>query len=100
MNKCKRCGSYAINSNAHGRIPFKDLDLCDVCYWRKIVESSKCCLVAKNMKVKRDGFVYDVIDFRPESNEVRVAAWFEYQNGERKKLELWWSIYDCETIEG
>ena len=33
MNQCK-CGSYAINHNAHGR-DGSDPDLCDVCYWRK-----------------------------------------------------------------
>jgi hypothetical protein len=35
MNKCKQCGSYAINDHLHGREKGKDLDLCDVCYWRK-----------------------------------------------------------------
>ena len=29
------CGSYAINPGQHGRIEGADLDLCDVCYWRK-----------------------------------------------------------------
>ena len=33
-DKCK-CGSYAINPHHHGRNPAVDLDLCDVCYWRK-----------------------------------------------------------------
>ena len=32
--RCSRCGSYAINPHLHGRDE-KDLDLCDVCYWRK-----------------------------------------------------------------
>lgn len=35
MNKCIKCGSFAINSHLHGRQPDVDLDLCDVCYWRK-----------------------------------------------------------------
>lgn len=34
MRQCK-CGSYAINPHSHGRAPETDLDLCDVCYWRK-----------------------------------------------------------------
>jgi hypothetical protein len=38
MNKCKRCGSYAINHNSHGR-DGSDSDLCDVCYWRKRAEA-------------------------------------------------------------
>ena len=29
------CGSYAINPGHHGRTEGVDLDLCDVCYWRK-----------------------------------------------------------------
>ena len=37
MNPCK-CGSYAINPHHHGRDPEADLDLCDVCYWRKRAE--------------------------------------------------------------
>jgi ribosome-binding protein aMBF1 (putative translation factor) len=34
---CSRCGSYAINPHHHGRDQ-ADLDLCDVCYWRKRAE--------------------------------------------------------------
>ena len=33
---CKICGSYAINEHLHGREKGKYLDLCDVCYWRKM----------------------------------------------------------------
>lgn len=40
MPQCKRCGSYAINPHCHGREPGVDLDLCDVCYWRKRAEQS------------------------------------------------------------
>jgi len=35
--KCKRCGSTAYNPSLHGR-DGSDLDLCDVCYWRKRAE--------------------------------------------------------------
>lgn len=31
-NKCKLCGSFAINHHLHGR-DGSDPDLCDVCYW-------------------------------------------------------------------
>ena len=34
VNKCKQCGSHAINHNSHGR-DGTDGELCDVCYWRK-----------------------------------------------------------------
>jgi hypothetical protein len=47
MNKCTECGSMAINPRLRGRQEGVDLDLCDVCYWRKraasagIIEPSK-----------------------------------------------------------
>lgn len=34
MKNCKKCGSYAINHNLHGRDGSRD-DLCDVCFWRE-----------------------------------------------------------------
>lgn len=34
MSACARCGSFAINPGRHGRDD-SDLDLCDVCYWRR-----------------------------------------------------------------
>lgn len=37
MKKCK-CGSHAINPHHHGRDD-TDMDLCDVCYWRKRANS-------------------------------------------------------------
>lgn len=37
--KCIRCGSMAINLLHHGR-DNADLDLCDVCYWRKRADKS------------------------------------------------------------
>ena len=40
MPQCKTCGSYAINPHCHGREAGVDLDLCDVCYWRKRAETS------------------------------------------------------------
>jgi hypothetical protein len=33
--KTPGCASHAINPHRHGRKPDVDLDLCDVCYWRK-----------------------------------------------------------------
>ena len=38
MKSCK-CGSYAINPGQHGRDD-TDLDLCDVCFWRKRATTS------------------------------------------------------------
>ena len=35
MSKCGNCGSQAINPGYNGRDSNTDLDLCDVCYWKK-----------------------------------------------------------------
>ena len=35
VRRCARCRSGAINPSDHGRTEGADLDLCDVCYWRK-----------------------------------------------------------------
>ncbi len=35
FEKCRCCQSHAINPEHHGRVAGVDLDLCDVCYWRK-----------------------------------------------------------------
>ena len=40
MKKCNRCGSYAVNPGRSGRDDTSDLDLCDVCYWRKRAEQA------------------------------------------------------------
>jgi len=44
MSKCIRCNSNAINPNLHGRESDVDLDLCDVCYWRKRAEDCSYAL--------------------------------------------------------
>lgn len=51
MDKCTRCGSYAINNRLHGR-DGSDTDLCDVCYWRKRAEAD--CIDAKRYRWLRD----------------------------------------------
>jgi YHS domain-containing protein len=38
MSACTRCSSMAINPHCHSRLQDIDLDLCDVCYWRKRAE--------------------------------------------------------------
>ena len=35
MSQCSQCYSYAINPGHSGRDRKSDVDLCDVCYWRK-----------------------------------------------------------------
>ena len=40
MKECNRCGSYAVNPGRSGRDETSDLDLCDVCYWRKRAEQA------------------------------------------------------------
>lgn len=41
MSSCRRCNSFAINDHTHGRETGVDLDLCDVCYWRKRAEEAQ-----------------------------------------------------------
>lgn len=40
MDKCKQCGSFAINHNCHGR-DGSEPQLCDVCYWRNKADQWK-----------------------------------------------------------
>lgn len=40
-SQCKNCCSYAINPGKHGRDATSDLDLCDICYWRKRAEATQ-----------------------------------------------------------
>ena len=40
MIRCERCGSHAVNPGRSGRDMQSDLDLCDVCYWRKRAEQA------------------------------------------------------------
>lgn len=71
MDVCKRCGSYAINHRLHGR-DGSDPDLCDVCYWRKRVDTQneRCyniqtngeeTMIASNNKAARKTTRYAVI---------------------------------------
>ena len=53
MHNCK-CGSYAINPNHHGR-DGTDLDLCDVCYWRKRAEDLKIALCQQTWTCSKCG---------------------------------------------
>lgn len=48
MNRCRLCGSHAVNDHLHGREAGVDLDLCDVCYWRTRYEAIR--VVADGMK--------------------------------------------------
>jgi len=40
MGSCKRCGSYAINHDSHGRDGTQK-NLCDVCFWRNKFEKAE-----------------------------------------------------------
>lgn len=45
MSSCTRCGSFAINPHCHDRVKGADLDLCDVCYWRKRAEELRAVML-------------------------------------------------------
>lgn len=53
--RCKICGSMAINPHMHGR-DNADLDLCDVCYWRKRANGAKPTLSEVLAKLERGTF--------------------------------------------
>lgn len=57
MERCKICGSYAINEHSHGRELGKDLDLCDVCYWRNIAETYKMQIEYAMLKERKNDSV-------------------------------------------
>lgn len=48
MSRRCQCGSYAINLGLYGR-DSTDIDLCDVCYWRKKYND----LQAENTQLKK-----------------------------------------------
>ena len=52
---CKICGSMAINPHMHGR-DNADLDLCDVCYWRKRANGAKPMLSEVLAKIEKKAF--------------------------------------------
>ena len=55
--RCKTpgCWSCAINPHAHGRELGVDLDLCDVCYWRKRAKASQRRVAALEWAIKITG---------------------------------------------
>jgi len=75
MNKCKRCGSYAINHNLHGRDGSYP-ELCDVCYYRIKLESSEAELEdRKHLEKKQVGMLMEIDRLKAEleSAEENVA---------------------------
>lgn len=79
MGKCKRCSSYAINHNHHGR-DGSDPDLCDVCYWRKRSEmNQKSAETAKDhkklLKLKNDRLRLKILTIRqlPKKQEMQIT---------------------------
>lgn len=68
MQTCVRCHSYAINPQNHGREDDVDLDLCDVCYWRKRAEEAKkyrcLCTLEGGRKIAQEWYSVDEITRR------------------------------------
>jgi len=51
-------------------------------------------------KIKRDGRIYDVVEYLPESQEVCVLVEFDFATKPYKRnLKLWWELKDCEIYE-
>lgn len=79
MRQCKECGSYAINPHCHGREEAVDIDLCDVCYWRKRADEYKINYQAIDyafLRLKYEQFGHQ---FPPESLEITKGILLEYE---------------------
>jgi len=68
--ECRRCGSMAINPNHHGRLPGADLDLCDVCYWRK-----RCFDVTAEM---RSDIILTIAKIMSQEKSSNPPGWVTY----------------------
>jgi len=85
MDKCK-CGSFAINPHLHGR-DATDLDLCDVCYWRKRASSVQKQAMREKMQFSewwRDNWFLGI-----GAEQAAKRAWdFLQKNGSGQILEV------------
>ena len=75
MNRGKLCGSYAINDRAHGREAGVDLDLCDVCYWRKRSDAVAGS-AASSCWADNGGAWYDIED-APQDGTIIIGATYD-----------------------
>jgi len=79
VNACTRCGSYAINPDSHGRNSSADLDLCDLCYWRKRADvrgldfHCETALTQARMAWKHCALLAGDFRFRPETDAEKAA---------------------------
>ena len=69
------CGSHAINPGHHGRTEGADLDLCDVCYWRKMAQPEPRPIAEA-------------------SYPSRVLAWFPSLSGWRIVHAGYWPVHE------
>lgn len=96
MDQCKICESHAINPHCYGRDPNEDLDLCDVCYWRKRAEAFQWRPIET---APRDGT--RILLYRPTAGEWGQFVFGKYENDEyakkpkphfRTDLERLWGV--------
>lgn len=95
MTECKRCGSMAINPNQYGREPDIDLDLCDVCYWRKRAEVLQWPDIETAPK---DGT--RILLYRPTAGEWGQFVFGKYENDEYAKRPKPYFKSDLERLFG
>ena len=113
VRRCTRCRSGAINPSDHGRTDGVDLDLCDVCYWRKRAESAAKADTRTDSDryaelrslVEADLDLCDVCYWRkraqPEPRPIaeasypsRVLAWFPSLSGWRIVRAGCWPVHE------
>ncbi len=99
MQQCK-CGSYAINQALHGR-DTTDLDLCDVCYWRKRANYINPEQKPRSPMQTQKIFYFDVetTGLNPLSNGIIQLAWIIEVDGiEKSRNNLFIAPFEHDTI--
>ena len=52
------------------------------------------------MKVERNGIIYNVVEYFPDTQEVCVEDEFDFAEEPYKRIvKMWWFLKDCEIVE-
>ena len=91
--KCERCGSAAINPHLHGRDKI-DLDLCDVCYWRKRAEYFLECAEVREKRLCAER-LHSILSMSAEEHLARG----DKEGYMRKRKEALSALFGEEVVE-
>ena len=85
--RCARCNSRAINPHIHGRDEGVDLDLCDVCYWRKRGEMVEDNLLKNAIIVAATAYCTAIDNEEKPTTEQKYLAYTINQHLLRDQVE-------------